>query len=57
MKLTVELPSKVFDKLVALAINEYRHAPQQAAYILERHLLEHERQDQSVEPAEVGSRE
>ena len=37
MKLTIDLPGKVFDKLVALAISEYRHTPQQAA-IIERYL-------------------
>jgi hypothetical protein len=52
MKLTIELPRKVFDRLVALAINEYRHAPQQAAHIIERYLVDQDTREQLGKPTE-----
>ena len=57
MKLTIELPGKVFDRLMAMAIHEDRHAPQHAAHIIERYLLERDTGEKSVEPVGVGSRE
>lgn len=54
MKLTIELPGRVFDRLVRLAIDEYRHTPQQAAYIIERYLIERDTGAKSGESQEPG---
>lgn len=36
MKLTVDLPEDVFDKIMTLAVREHRHTAQQASYLLTR---------------------
>jgi hypothetical protein len=52
MKLTIELPGKVFDQLVKLAIHDYRTTPMQAAHILERHVMAHDQPHQK--PRDAG---
>jgi hypothetical protein len=58
MRLRIDLPGTIFDRLVALAINDYRTVTQHAAYVLEKYVREQETpQAAAVDPGAGETRE